>query len=79
MADSYLEILFNIGENPTRQGLRKTPERAAKALLHFTKGYEEKICGGFSTKSWGKEDEWKRDKDAFVFNLENKYTPEIYK
>ena len=45
MADSYLEILFNIGENPMRQGLHKTPERAAKALLHFTKGYEEKISG----------------------------------
>lgn len=45
LADSYLDILFTIGEDPFRQGLKKTPERAAKALLHFTKGYEEKIAG----------------------------------
>lgn len=45
LADSYLDILYTIGENPQRPGLKKTPERAAKALLHFTKGYEEKIAG----------------------------------
>jgi len=43
LADAYLDILYTIGEDPNRQGLKKTPERAAKALLHFTKGYEEKI------------------------------------
>ena len=50
LADSYLDILFTIGENPFRQGLLKTPERAAKALLHFTKGYEERISGINSKK-----------------------------
>jgi hypothetical protein len=45
IANSYLDILLTIGEDPYRQGLRKTPERAAKALLHFTKGYEEKLEG----------------------------------
>ncbi len=49
------------------------------ATLIILKTYEKKICGGFTNKSWGKEGDWKRDKDAFVFNLENKYTPEIYK
>lgn len=29
--------------NPERDGLQKTPRRAAKALLFFTKGYEEDL------------------------------------
>jgi hypothetical protein len=45
LSESYEDILLTIGEDPNRQGLKKTPERAAKALLHFTKGYEEKIEG----------------------------------
>ncbi|XP_070578979.1 GTP cyclohydrolase 1-like [Ptychodera flava] len=43
MEDSYRSLIKSIGENPDRQGLLKTPERAAKALMFFTKGYEEKI------------------------------------
>ena len=45
IAESYKQILYNIGENPSRQGLLRTPERAAKAMLYFTKGYDEKISG----------------------------------
>ncbi|KAL9952385.1 hypothetical protein ACROYT_G039635 [Oculina patagonica] len=36
-------VLDNIGEDKNRQGLLKTPSRAAKAMLFFTKGYEETI------------------------------------
>ncbi|KAI9199569.1 uncharacterized protein BJ171DRAFT_462278 [Polychytrium aggregatum] len=36
-------ILRAIGENPEREGLIKTPERYAKALAFFTKGYEEDV------------------------------------
>ncbi|KAH6696459.1 hypothetical protein BKA61DRAFT_623414 [Leptodontidium sp. MPI-SDFR-AT-0119] len=36
-------ILECVGENPDREGLRNTPERFAKAMLFFTKGYEENI------------------------------------
>jgi GTP cyclohydrolase I len=32
-----------LGESPEREGLRKTPLRYAKAMLHFTKGYEENL------------------------------------
>ena len=45
LSASYKNILRDIGEDPTRQGLLRTPERAAKALLYFTKGYDEKIGG----------------------------------
>lgn len=45
VAQSYREILRNVGEDPNREGLLKTPERAAKALLYFTKGYNESLKG----------------------------------
>ncbi|XP_065369622.1 GTP cyclohydrolase 1 isoform X1 [Calliphora vicina] len=41
MARSYRLLLGGLGENPDRQGLIKTPERAAKAMLFFTKGYDQ--------------------------------------
>lgn len=36
-------ILECVGEDPEREGLRGTPERYAKAMLFFTKGYEENV------------------------------------
>ena len=54
MAVSYKGILERVGEDPARPGLLKTPERAAKALMYFTKGYEENIAGEtcFSNHAW---------------------------
>lgn len=43
MAECFKKILCHVGEDPKRQGLLKTPERAAQAMLFFTKGYEEAL------------------------------------
>ena len=39
IASHYREILRLIGEDPEREGLIKTPVRAAKALVDITVGY----------------------------------------
>lgn len=41
IAAHYAEILRLIGEDPGREGLLKTPMRAAKALYYITQGYRE--------------------------------------
>jgi GTP cyclohydrolase I len=43
MSKAYESVIRHIGEDTRRQGLLKTPERAAKAMLFFTKGYEENL------------------------------------
>ena len=39
LADHYEKILGLLGEDPTREGLEKTPMRVAKAMQTLTKGY----------------------------------------
>lgn len=51
MASAIRTILECIGEDPDRQGLLKTPERYAKALLWMTRGYEEKLSGAYRSSS----------------------------
>jgi GTP cyclohydrolase I len=37
---NYKDILQQLGEDPEREGLIKTPERLAKAMQYLTQGYE---------------------------------------
>ena len=39
LIENYKEILSLLGENPDREGLKKTPERLAKAMQYMTQGY----------------------------------------
>ncbi|MBI3289438.1 MAG: GTP cyclohydrolase I FolE [Elusimicrobia bacterium] len=39
MESHMRDILADLGENPNREGLKRTPHRAAKALAEMTSGY----------------------------------------
>jgi GTP cyclohydrolase I len=40
LAEQYSKLLTQIGENPKREGLVKTPERVAKSIQYLTHGYD---------------------------------------
>ncbi len=41
LSTNYESIIRQLGENPDREGLKKTPERVAEAMQFLTKGYDE--------------------------------------
>ncbi|WP_341503720.1 GTP cyclohydrolase I FolE [Gallaecimonas sp. GXIMD4217] len=43
LAEHFEAIIRGIGEDPGREGLLKTPERAAKAMQYLTKGYGQTL------------------------------------
>ncbi len=40
LSKHYYKVLELVGEDPTREGLEKTPERVAKAMQYLTHGYD---------------------------------------
>lgn len=43
MQQNIKEILVELGENPEREGLLKTPERVDRSLRFLTRGYHQKL------------------------------------
>ena len=41
LSSNYKEVIMNLGEDPSREGLLKTPERVAKAMQFLTQGYDQ--------------------------------------
>ena len=44
LATIYHRVLELIGEDPSREGLQKTPVRVAKAMHYLTNGYNQNAC-----------------------------------
>ncbi len=40
LQELYKQVITHLGEDPLREGLMKTPERAAKAMQYLTHGYD---------------------------------------
>lgn len=60
LAAAYSSILRSLGEDPQRQGLLKTPWRAATAMQFFTKGYQETISGQCARRRGAGRRGWRR-------------------
>ena len=43
MQEHYRAIISAVGENPRREGLLRTPERAARAMAYLTQGYQQSL------------------------------------
>ncbi|KAG8915751.1 hypothetical protein FRC00_000453 [Tulasnella sp. 408] len=70
LAAAVRVILEGIGEDPAREGLLKTPERFAQALLWMTKGYEERLSDVINDAVFAEDnDEMVIVRDIDVFSL----------
>ncbi|CAF1644675.1 unnamed protein product [Adineta ricciae] len=70
ISNCYAEILNSLGEDIHRQGLLKTPKRAAEAILFFTKGYEQAVSDVVSDAVFDEEcDNMVVIKDIDIFSL----------
>ena len=43
IAELVKSLLVELGEDPEREGLKKTPERVAKSLTYLTRGYRQNV------------------------------------
>ena len=70
MQDLIKEILLQIGEDPTREGLQMTPERVEKSLKFLTSGYgvniEELVNGALFKEDY---DEMVIVRDIDLFSM----------
>nr|XP_060609385.1 GTP cyclohydrolase 1 [Anolis sagrei ordinatus] len=70
LAAAYATILRALGEDPQRQGLLKTPWRAATAMQFFTKGYQETIADVLNDAIFDEDhDEMVIVKDIDMFSM----------
>uniref|UniRef100_A0A8C6FMU7 GTP cyclohydrolase 1 n=1 Tax=Moschus moschiferus TaxID=68415 RepID=A0A8C6FMU7_MOSMO len=70
LAAAYSSILRSLGEDPERQGLIKTPWRAATAMQFFTKGYQETISDVLNDAIFDEDhDEMVIVKDIDMFSM----------
>lgn len=70
LSDALRTVLQCIGEDPDREGLQRTPERYAKALMWMTKGYEERLTDVINDAVFAEDhDEMVIVRDIDVFSL----------
>ncbi|KAG8730261.1 hypothetical protein FRC11_007154 [Ceratobasidium sp. 423] len=70
LAGAVRTLLECIGEDPEREGLLRTPDRYAQALLWMTKGYEEKLSEVINNAVFAEDhDEMVIVRDIDVFSL----------
>ena len=70
LSSALRTVLECIGEDPDREGLQRTPERYAKALLWMTKGYEERLVDVINDAVFAEDhDEMVIVRDIDVFSL----------
>ena len=70
IAARYRDILSSVGEDPEREGLLKTPERAAKALAFLTQGMDQDAAGILKTALFEEDcEEMVLVRDIEVFSL----------
>ena len=70
LSSALRTVLECIGEDPDREGLKRTPERYAKALMWMTKGYEERLVDVINDAVFAEDhDEMVIVRDIDVFSL----------
>ena len=70
LSSYYKEVIKNIGEDPSREGLLKTPERVAKAMQFLTHGYDIDPSGILKSAMFAEEyDDMVIVRDIEVYSL----------
>lgn len=66
----FESVLLELGENPSREGLRKTPGRVARSLRFLTNGYRQEVSDILSDAVFAEEhDEMVTVKEIALYSL----------